>query len=214
MFVSPPSFDNYSCDHARRARQVLSSNRWVVVSGLSRDVSRRDAGVVRPSECELQCVSAATKRVGSARVHDAATACLQVGAVQVRAAEAMVQQLVSVLSDPVSNLQRTPIDIAANSRCSLAASLASVLQDASQRGISSCLSPGSRAPGRYLLRLAHCRTDSSPGTRTRTSKPRSRSWVLAFGALTWRGPVYLRGSPRVGPHAKHVAARPPRRVQD
>ena len=39
-----------------------------VSSAGARDVSRRDAGVVRPSECELQCVSAATKRVGSARV--------------------------------------------------------------------------------------------------------------------------------------------------
>ncbi len=44
-----------------RERQVLSSNRWVVVSGLSRDVSRLDAGVVRAAvECvnqvQLRCV--------------------------------------------------------------------------------------------------------------------------------------------------------------
>ena len=122
-------------------------------------------------------------------------------------------RLVSFLSDPVSNLQRTPFDIAANSRCSLEQPRLLVSYGTlANAGFPTRLSPCSRAPGRYLLRLAHCRTDSSPGTRTRTSKPRSRSRVLAFGALTWRGPVYLRGSPRVGPQAKHVAARPPRRV--
>ena len=59
MFVSPPSFDNYSCDHARRARQVLSSNRWVVVSGLSREVSRLDAGVVRRRAAVVSAPTAA-----------------------------------------------------------------------------------------------------------------------------------------------------------
>ena len=49
------------CDHARQ-RQVLSSNRWVVVSGLSREVSRLDAGVVRRRAAVVSAPTAATER--------------------------------------------------------------------------------------------------------------------------------------------------------
>ena len=48
------------CDHARQ-RQVLSSNRWVVVSGLSREVSRLDAGVVRRRAAVVSAPTAATE---------------------------------------------------------------------------------------------------------------------------------------------------------
>jgi len=53
------------------------------------------------------------------------------------------------------------------------AALASVLQAASLRLGNPC----SRAPGRCFLRLAHCRTDSSPGTR-RDKKNRVFTWIF------------------------------------
>ena len=63
------------CDHARQ-RQVLSSNRWVVVSGLSREVSRLDAGVVRRRAAVVSAPTAATERPrGTGVTAAAATAC-------------------------------------------------------------------------------------------------------------------------------------------
>ena len=96
----------------REQRQVLSSNSWVSSAG-ARDVSRRDAGVVRPSECELQYVSAATKRC--ARVHGAAaTACCRsvLCSLQVRArpqrSSSKVQQQRSVTTDATQSKMKHP----------------------------------------------------------------------------------------------------------
>ena len=82
------------CDHVRQ-RQVLSSNRWVVVSGLSRDVSRRDAGAVLAAvECvnqvQLRCVWAA--RSSRRRGDSVLLQVVQVVQVGPCAAAAMAQQ--------------------------------------------------------------------------------------------------------------------------